>query len=265
MRLPEAIGRDLRARRHTALLIAIVAMFAVRPFFGDTGAGAIVFSLAILLVLLVALLTIQVDDLVGEREALLVQRRRRSFVGWALAVPAVAERLWLFFAPSPRLVLVGSFSWLLFFVYVTWSQLRSLLKQREVTGETISMSISIYLLLGLSWGLLYIVIFTRHPEAFSFGDSAPGGQRAAHVPHLPLFQPDDPIDHRLRRHHAADLAGALRGGRGGDHRAVLSGDSRRAPGGDADEPSRNSVDERSGGRSADREPGPMIDGAAQSL
>jgi voltage-gated potassium channel len=170
MRLQE-IGRDLRARRHTALLLAIVALFAVRPFLGDTGVGAVVFSLAILLVLLGALLTMQVDDLVGEREALLVQRRRRSFVGWALAVPAVAERLWVFFAPNSRLLVVGSFSWLLFFCYVTWSQLRSLLKQREVTGETISMSISIYLLLGLCWGILYIVIFTRHPEAFSFGTS----------------------------------------------------------------------------------------------
>ena len=59
----------------------------------------------------------------------------------------------------------------MFFAYVTWSQFRSLLKQREVTGETISMSISVYLLLGLTWGLLYIVIFTRHPEAFSFGTS----------------------------------------------------------------------------------------------
>jgi voltage-gated potassium channel len=33
------------------------------------------------------------------------------------------------------------------------------------------MSISIYLLLGLCWGILYIVIFTRHPEAFGFGTS----------------------------------------------------------------------------------------------
>ena len=171
MGLPQTIVRDLRARRHTALLIAIVSLFAVRPFLGDTGAGAIVFSLAMLLVLLGALLTIEIDDLIGERDVLLVQRRRRRFVGWALAVPAVIERLWLFFAPNPRLVLLGSFSWLVFFVYVTWSQLRSLLKQRAVTGETISMSMSIYLLLGLSWGLLYIVIFTRHPDAFSFGTS----------------------------------------------------------------------------------------------
>jgi len=177
------IGRDLRARRHTALLIAIVGLFAVRPFLGDTGVGAIAFSLAILLVLLVALLTIQVDDLVGDRGALLVQRRRRVFVGWVLAVPAIAERLWLFFAPNSRLVQVGAVSWLLFFCYVTWSQLRSLLKQREVTGETISMSISIYLFLGLCWGILYFVIFTRHPEAFSFGGSPGVNEQQA----FPIF------------------------------------------------------------------------------
>jgi hypothetical protein len=98
MRLQEAIGRKLRARRHTVLLLAIIAMFTVRPFLGDTGAAAIVFSIAILLVLLVALLTIRIDDLVGEREVLLVQRRRRGFVGWVLAVLAVAERLWMSFA-----------------------------------------------------------------------------------------------------------------------------------------------------------------------
>jgi voltage-gated potassium channel len=34
------------------------------------------------------------------------------------------------------------------------------------------MAISVYLLLGLTWGLLYIVILQYHPEAFSFGGSA---------------------------------------------------------------------------------------------
>ena len=34
------------------------------------------------------------------------------------------------------------------------------------------MSISVYLLLGLTWGLLYIVLYYLQPQAFSFG-SAP--------------------------------------------------------------------------------------------
>jgi voltage-gated potassium channel len=148
-----------------------VGLFAVRPLIGETAAAAIATSLAILVVLLAALLTIRVDDLVGERQTLLAERRRRNFVGWALAAPAVAERLWMVFAPNSRLVLLGTISWLLFFGFVTWCQLRNLLKQRSITAETISMSISIYLLLGLTWGLLYIVIFTLNPEAFNFGAS----------------------------------------------------------------------------------------------
>ena len=160
------------ARRHTALLVAIVTALAVRPLIGDVGAGPLVFSLSLLLLLLVALLTLQVDELVGEREVLLAQRKRRNLVGWALAFPAVAERLYLISAPSSRLYVIGSISWLLFFSFVTWSQLRTLLKHKDVTGETISMSISIYLLLGLTWGILYVLIFQLDPHAFVLGAAA---------------------------------------------------------------------------------------------
>jgi len=37
------------------------------------------------------------------------------------------------------------------------------------TGETISMSISIYLLLGLTWGMLYVVIWQFDPQAIALG------------------------------------------------------------------------------------------------
>jgi hypothetical protein len=159
----------------------------VRPFLGDSGAATVVYSLVLLLVMLVALLAIQVDELVGERDAILVQHWRRTRVGWALAVLAIVERLWVFSAPSPWLYLAGSFSWLLFFSFVTYCLLRRLLKQREVSGETISMSISIYLLLGLSWGLLYVVIFSRNPEAFRF--TTPPGElgEASRFPILLYF------------------------------------------------------------------------------
>jgi hypothetical protein len=160
-----------RRRRHTSLLIAIVAAFAARPLIGDTGAGPAVFSLALLLLMLVALYTIQIDDLVGERTALAAQRRRRSLVGWALLVPALAERVAIMFFPSRGLLLLSSAWWMVFFSFVTWSQLRSVLRQREVTNETLSMSISVYLLIGLTWGVLYILIFMLQPGAFSLGAS----------------------------------------------------------------------------------------------
>jgi voltage-gated potassium channel len=173
MRPRGAFRRHFLPRRHTILLGAIVLALAVRPLIGDSGLAPVVFSLALLAMLMVALLTIQVDDLQGERERLLVQRKRRNVTGWGLAVVAVAERLLILFAPTPRLYILGASCWLLFLAFVTWSQLRSVLKQRAVTSETISNAVSVYLLMGLTWGLLYVVIFLRHPEAFSFGASAP--------------------------------------------------------------------------------------------
>ena len=59
----------------------------------------------------------------------------------------------MFFSSNHELGVLGSISWLLFLAFITWNELRAVLRQREVTSETISMSISVYLLLGLTWGL----------------------------------------------------------------------------------------------------------------
>jgi voltage-gated potassium channel len=165
----QALRRHLAPRRHTALLIAIVALFMVRPLIGDGGLATAVFSIALLILLLFALYAIQVDELVGEREVLLAQRRRHSIIGWALAVPAIAERLAIILMPSPALYLSGTILWLLLFIFITWNQLRGVLRQKEITGETISMAISVYLLLGFTCGLFYIVLHHVQPLAFNFG------------------------------------------------------------------------------------------------
>ena len=58
-----------------------------------------------------------------------------------------------------------------------------------MTRETISLSVSVYLLLGLCWGHLYIVMFLSQPQPFSFGGSPElGGVLAAHPEHtFPIF------------------------------------------------------------------------------
>ena len=161
------------ARRHTILLIAIVVAFAARPLIGDFGLAPIVFSIAILAVLMIALLTMQVDDMIGEHERLVAQRKRRMLIGWALALPAVVERLLMLVSPSPTLLFIGSACWVVFFAFVTTSQLRSVLKQRAVTGETIANAVSVYLLIGLTWGIVYVVLYQLDPQAFNFGSAPP--------------------------------------------------------------------------------------------
>ena len=167
----EAIRRYLSPHRHTALLAAIVVTFALRPLLGENNLSKGLFSIAIVLLLLMALYTVQIDDLLGDRDTLLAQRRRRSIIGWLLGLVAVAERLMTFLVPSALLNIAGPITYFLFFAYITGAQFRSLLRQRDVTGETISMSISVYLLLGFTWGLLYIVLFQLDPHSFNLGAS----------------------------------------------------------------------------------------------
>jgi len=176
--LQEAFLLRFAPHRHSALLMALVAAFAVRPMIGNIGAGAAIFSIVLVLLLLVALYNINVDDLVGERGRLLVQSRRRRMLGWTLAAAAVVERALLFIHKDRTLELVGSIGWLLFVLFITVSQLRSVLKQREVTGETICMAVSVYLLLGFTWTFLYAVMFQLQPESFSGLPAVPPGHAA---------------------------------------------------------------------------------------
>jgi voltage-gated potassium channel len=184
--LRDFLHRYFGPHRHSALLGAIIAAFAVRPLIGDSGTGTAIFGIALVLLLLVALYNINVDELVGERGRLVAQARRRRILGWTLATAAALERVCVLFVHSRTIELLGSIAWFLFVVYVTASELRSVLKQKEVTGETICMAVSVYLLLGLCWAFLFAIMFQRHPESF-------GGLTAVQLGSATDIQPIFPV------------------------------------------------------------------------
>jgi ion channel len=165
----KTLRNHLAPRRHTALLIALVTLFLVRPLIGNGPIATAAFTSVLLVLLLFALYAIQVEELLGERETLLAQRRRRSLIGWALAAPAILARLAVIFAPSPTIYLSEAILWLLLFSFITWHLLRGVLRQREITSETISMSISVYLLFGFTFGLFYILLHHLQPLAINLG------------------------------------------------------------------------------------------------
>ena len=63
--LLEGVHTRFAPHRHSALLLALIAAFVVRAVIGDTGAGFILFSIALVFLLVVALYNINVDELVG--------------------------------------------------------------------------------------------------------------------------------------------------------------------------------------------------------
>jgi len=163
----EVIGRHMMHHRHTAMLFAIVAAFAVRALISDTAVAEILFFLALVALMILALYSIQVDELVGEEVTLRVERRRKSRIGWTLALTAAGLRFAIIFSSSAWLGLAGQLSWMMFFGFVTWNELRAVLRQKEITGESISMAISVYLLFGATWSFLYDIIYQLQPMAFS--------------------------------------------------------------------------------------------------
>lgn len=161
--------RYFREHRHTGLLIAIVLAFGIRPAIGNHRSAELLYSLAVILLLLVALYTTQIDDLVGERVKLVASRKKRRKVAWILAALVATERIAFAVAPGSQLEAATTISSLFFFSYITFILLRNLTRHKEVTTDTISMSVAVYLLLGVCWGLLYIVIFHFQHDAFNFG------------------------------------------------------------------------------------------------
>jgi hypothetical protein len=173
VRAPKSFRDSYMPRRHTVLLITISGFIAVWPLIGEGAIARIMFAIAMIVLLIAALYAIQVDELLGEREKLLAERRRRNLIGWSLICLATVERALILVWPNYELSLIAHICYLVLFGFLTWEELRAVLRQRVVTAETISMSISAYLLMGITFGLLYVVMYQRHPTAFNFPGSTP--------------------------------------------------------------------------------------------
>jgi hypothetical protein len=145
VRLLTTVRKKFDGHRHSAFLAALIGAFAVRPLIGEGADGLIVFTAALMVLVIIGLYNVNVDELMEERENPVAQRRR-AVIGLTLVAAAFAERLAvLFYVHNHWLDLIGSTGWLLMFSFVTWSMLRNVLRQKEVTSDTISASISVYL------------------------------------------------------------------------------------------------------------------------
>lgn len=140
------------------LLIAIAALFVSMPFVGSLGAGPIIESTLITIMLVAGVLAI-------------ANRRRTVIVAVILAAPAVIGR-WLHdYRPDlvpPELFLVAA---ILLILFVIANLLRFVLTASSVNSEVLCASISAYLLLGFLWTLAYWLVAELVPNAFAFSGS----------------------------------------------------------------------------------------------
>ena len=166
----------LLPRRHTALLVALLFVFVARPVVGESAIAMPVFSVALMTLLLVSLYNVELDA----RQMTAIGPRRITWIGWLLAVPAVIERLAVIAFPSRWLSVSGLTLWLFVIGFVTWTQVRTLLKEMAVTRETISLAISVYLLLAVAWGLFFMLLYELQPNSFNLGSQTIVSSRDAY-------------------------------------------------------------------------------------
>jgi len=92
-------------------------------------------------------------------------RRRLAFALVSFALAAIwLNQLWPRACPALTFILPG----MAFLVVVTVSLLRFVLRAKQVDAEVLCAGISVYLILGLLWGLAYTLVAQVNPNAFSF-------------------------------------------------------------------------------------------------
>jgi hypothetical protein len=62
------------------------------------------------------------------------------------------------FVSSRSLYLAGAIIWFLLFAFITWNELRGEFRQKEITREAISLSMSVNLLIGFTGSFLYCTL-----------------------------------------------------------------------------------------------------------
>jgi hypothetical protein len=141
--------------RHSAvrLLVALTLLFALTPILEDLSHGDLIESVALTIVMLTA------AHMVSERRTTLV-------VALLLLVPALGGKWLNHFRPDllpPVFFLVFAVA---FFGFVVAHLLRFIVRSPRVDANVLCAGVSGFLLLGLLWAMIHLLVARLHPGAF---------------------------------------------------------------------------------------------------
>jgi hypothetical protein len=162
--------RRLKVNRpFVVLLAATTTLLAAQPFLmGAWWQGAILNLL--FSGVMIAGLVIAAED------------RRTVGTGLVLGVPAVLLRWAVYVYPGEVAVLLSLASSTVFLVFTVVAVLLAVLREREVSIDTISGGLCVYLLLGLTWALLYAALEVMVPGALVGGELTLASNEAGSLP-----------------------------------------------------------------------------------
>jgi voltage-gated potassium channel Kch len=154
--------------RFNHLLVLIVALLLAIPFARSSGQRGIV-DLFVLFVFAVSNILIL---------RIMIVRSRRFWAGAAVLLAMIIADSVVQCANVPwadRFVIVADIAYAIFLVVFLRYLTQFLFNEKKVTDDSIKGGICTYLLLGVTWGLVYRILLFFDPKAFLFeGVSAPG-------------------------------------------------------------------------------------------
>ncbi len=145
--------------RFLFLLISLVAFVAVVPVLEGLGQGGMIFTIFYSTILLSA--------------AYAVSESRGYFIlALILAGPAFVLRWINNFLAGPWLAFLADVLTVLFLLLIAMLILSHVLRAERVSKEKIFGALSVYLLLGVIWALLFIIVEFLMPGSFRYGQGA---------------------------------------------------------------------------------------------
>jgi hypothetical protein len=143
--------------RLSILLFSLFLLLLVYPFFRNFGFGRLVLNILFSIVLLSSLYAVS-------------DTKRRFRIALALWIPAFVG-VWLSLWRDTGALGASPSLMLLIYCYLAFSILSHILKEEVVTSETIYGALSVYLLFGLIWAMLYFSLESLLPGSINFAES----------------------------------------------------------------------------------------------
>lgn len=139
------------------LLFSLLLLLLLTPFFAATVIGTILVDIAFSAIFLSAVYAVS-------------ERKRLFTLTVILAVPLIVARWSNHLLQNDAFTLVIKILTLVFLVFTTYLMFAHVLKDEEVTANKICGALSVYLMIGVTWSLLFGVIEGIHPQSFAIAD-----------------------------------------------------------------------------------------------
>jgi hypothetical protein len=155
------IGQVKMTNRFIYIILTIMAVLLVNPFIRPL--GKIGYFFATLLITMIPLASFY---------ALNEDRKRAIIILFICAPFVILDGINMFFTNRYLMVVAYSFGTILYF-YIIVLLVRNLLTQRVITANLIYCAISIYLMIGIMWAGIYVVLEGISPYSFSGASETP--------------------------------------------------------------------------------------------